>query len=81
MDSIADLLPNSAPNEPPQVEMLKNYIQQKFNSKSKVSVSSTGYSVTVPNAPLATALRMDMPNVIKSCSLDKKLFIRIGHFE
>ena len=80
MDSLHDLLKSKTPNEPPQIKALKQYMLKHHNSEVKCSVSSMGYSVTVPNASLASTLQMETPKIKEECNLDKKLFIRIGHF-
>jgi hypothetical protein len=80
MDSIADLMQAKKPNEPPQLQALKDYVAIKHGEVIKCSVSQFGYQITVPNASLASTLHMETPVIIESCQLDKKLFIRIGHF-
>lgn len=78
MDSIADLIKARQPNEPPQIQAISNYVKENHNADVKVSSSQSAYTVVVPNAPLATILRMEMPQINIACNLDKKLFIRIS---
>lgn len=80
MDSIADLLQSKKPNEPPQLQALKDYVLANHNSDSQVAINHRGYSITVSSGALATTLRMELPRIQTECALDKKLFIRIGHF-
>jgi hypothetical protein len=80
MDSIANLLQTTRSQEPPQLLAIKEYVKIHHNIDVKTAVTSLGYTVTVPVATLATTLRMEIPKIEKECSLDKKLFIRIGHF-
>ena len=80
MDSIADLMKAKKPDEPPQLQAMKNYVKVHHDEVIKCSVSQFGYSMTVPNASLASTLHMETPKIIEECQLDKKLFIRIGHF-
>jgi len=80
MDSIADLMQAKKPNEPPQLQALKDYASKHHNIVIKCSVSQFGYQLIVPNASLATTRHMETPKIIEECQLDKKLFIRIGHF-
>jgi hypothetical protein len=80
MDSINDLLRTKKPSEPPQLQAMKDYVKLHHNQIIKCSVSQFGYSITVPNASLASTLHMETPKIIEACQLDKKLFIRIGHF-
>ena len=80
MDSIADLMKSKAPPEPPQFKALRDYVQKYHNESVKISVSHMGYNMTVSNGMLASTLQMEMPRIQFECNLDKKLFIRIGHF-
>jgi hypothetical protein len=79
MDNLADLLKAKKPQEPPQLKALKMYVLNHHNQDSKVTQSHLGYSLTVPNASLASTLHMEVPKIITECDLDKKLYIRIGH--
>lgn len=80
MDSISDLLGAKKPNEPPQLQAMKDYALANHNEVVKCSVSQFGYTLIAPNASLASTLHMETPQIIAVCGLDKKLFIRIGHF-
>jgi len=80
MDALKDLLPKNRPSKPPQLAALQAYVAKNYNQRVSTSVSRLGYTLTVPNAPLATTLQMEMPKLIVACNLDKKLFIRIGQF-
>jgi hypothetical protein len=80
MDSIAELMKAKQPSEPPQLQAMKTYIFENHHQIVRCSVSQFGYSIIVPNASLASTLRMETPQIIAACGLDKKLFIRIGHF-
>jgi len=75
-----DLLKAKKPTEPPQLQAMKDYVFSKHNEIVKCSVSQFGYILIVPNASLASTLHMESPQIIAVCNLDKKLFIRIGHF-
>ena len=77
MDSISDVLKQSKPNVPPQIEALKQYVLHNHGVSVTASATTRGYVVSVPTAPLATILHMEMPQITSQCNLDKKLFIRI----
>lgn len=80
MDSMQDLLKAKSHEEPPQIIAMKSYVMENHNQVIKCSVSQFGYTIIAPNAVLASTLQMETPIIIASCKLDKKLFIRIGHF-
>ncbi len=78
MDSIDDLLSNRTPSEPPQVPALKKYAKDNFNTEISVRVSPKYYLITVPNAGLASKMRVDSLAITQQCNLDKRLVIHIG---
>lgn len=78
MDSLSDLLKSKSPQEPPQIIALKKYVANNHGIDIDASVSQNGYTISVPNAPLASILRMELPKIQSECNLDKKLFIRIS---
>ena len=78
MDSIADIVKDRQPHEPPQLQALREYVKSNHNEEIQASVSQFGYTIVVPNAPLASVLRMETPKIKIACGLDKKLFIRIS---
>jgi hypothetical protein len=80
MDSMKDLLSAKRPSEPAQLQAMKDYVLSKHNEVVRCSVSQFGYTLIAPNASLASTLHMETPTIILECNLDKKLFIRIGHF-
>jgi hypothetical protein len=75
-----DLLSSKRPSEPPQLQAMKDYVLSNHGEVIKCSVSQFGYTLIAPNASLASTLHMETPAIILECGLDKKLFIRIGHF-
>lgn len=78
MDSLSDILKQSRPQEPPQIQALKQYVFDKHGITITASATQRGYIISVPSAPLATILRMELPQIEAKCNLDKKLFIRIS---
>lgn len=78
MDAISDLLGKKAPQEPPQVAALKQYVLDNYGEDSKVSINPNYYRITVTSAALAGRLRLEAVEIQASCKLDKKLVIQIG---
>jgi hypothetical protein len=81
MDDLQSLLSKRQPNEPEQFRLLREYVMNNHQSKSSVRLNTQGYSLTVPNGAIAMHLRMELPQIVEHCLLDKKLFIRIGHVD
>lgn len=77
MESLANLLHINSPQEPPQLNALRAYVKDNHDMDVTVSISATGYYLSVPSAPLASVLQMEIPQIKAACNLDKKLFIRI----
>lgn len=80
MENISDLLKTKIPQEPPQLQALKSYVLEHHGEVIQCSISQTAYTISIPNASLASTLHMETPKIIEECNLDKKLFIRIVHF-
>lgn len=78
MQSLSDMMKDRRPEEPPQVSALKKYMRDKHHVDSKVSLNQSYYRLIVPSAALAGRLRMESPQIITECELDKRLVIQIG---
>ena len=78
MDSLSDLMQSRQPSEPPQLKALRDYVKNNHHADAKAAISTMGYTLIVPNAALASNLRMELPQIRTVCGLDKKLFIRIS---
>ena len=79
MDSMADLLKNRpTPEEPAESKRLKDYVLNRFGVQPTVVISAQHIQLVVPNAAIAGSLRLLLPDLQKSCQLNKKLIIRIS---
>jgi hypothetical protein len=79
MDSLEDILRQRDFDEPSEVTSLKRYINETFASAATVQVREKNLIVTVPNAALATTLRLRAPEIKRRCQIsDKRLIFRIG---
>lgn len=77
-DSIGDLLPKHKFDEPPEVRIIKEFVQEKFQQTVSVTVQPTTILIHVKSAALAGALRMQLHHLQKEIGSDKRLIIRIG---
>jgi hypothetical protein len=78
MDSLFHILSNKDFDEPPEIASVKKYVQDEFQAEVGVQVREKDIIVTVPNAALASTLRMRGPEMKRRCQLDKRLVFRIG---
>jgi hypothetical protein len=77
MDNLSDILAGRELNEPAEVQIIKKYIKEKFNSGSKVTIKPSQIVIGVASAALAGSLRHYLIEIQKLCQTDKKLIIRI----
>jgi hypothetical protein len=79
MDTIKDLLGKYRPSEPPEVKLLKDYISERFDAASKISLQGENVIViTVHSASLANTLRYHIPQLQAAAATTKKLVLRIA---
>jgi hypothetical protein len=78
MDSLKDILAKKDLDEPTEVTALKEYCQELFEFKPKITVRKDAIWLYAPNGVLATELRMRLPEINRRCGLTQKLVIRIG---
>lgn len=78
MDSLKNLLGDRVPTEPPEVQLIKQYVLQEFKLPVSVVVQDTSIVISSPNAGLVTTLRLRGPVIKNLCQTDKRLAFRIG---
>ncbi len=78
MDSLADLLKNRTPEEPPEVIAVKRYIQEQFGEPSSVRLQGKSLIITVAQGGLAATLRMRLPQLKRMVGPDLRIVLRIG---
>ncbi len=76
-NSLGDLLARRNYDEPPEIQIVKNYVKQHLAADVGVAVKDRQIIVRVPNAALAGALRMHVYKLNQLCGLDKRIIIRI----
>lgn len=78
MDSLSSILSGKDFDEPPEMNSIKKYVLDEFQSPVSVQVRDNDIVVSVPSAALANMLRLRSPEIKRRCQLDKKLIFRIG---
>ena len=78
MDNLNDLLQNKNFNEPEEIGLIKQFINERYHADAEVKVLQTQITVAVPGAALASSLRSDIVTIQKLCQTEKdiRIFIR-----
>lgn len=76
-DSIADLLSGRRFDEPPEIKVIQNFVEERFKVVPQVAVSPAQITIGVKSAALAGALRPLLLQIKAACDTEKRLVIRI----
>ncbi len=76
-NSIGDLLSQKAFFEPPEIKIIKDFVDQTFQVKPTVAVGDREIIIGVSSAALAGALRPHLFELQRECKTTKRLVIRI----
>lgn len=77
--SLSDILGNRQFNEPPEIEIIKQFVKSRFNHMPSVKLTENSIIITVPGSALAGALRPqlhELENLLHNNG--RRLSIRIG---
>lgn len=76
--SLEDLLGNRSFNQPPEINIVKDFVEQKFKLRPEVSLTNNQIIITVKGSALAGALRPYLPQLKRALGdSTKRLQIRI----
>lgn len=78
MDSMQDILAKRSQPEPPEIAVIKEYVQKLYQKDVGVSLQQHSITITTPSAALAGSLRPHLHRIKQELATDKKLFIRIA---
>lgn len=78
MDSLQDILGKKKFTPPDEIAAVKEYIERRYKSPSRVRVERDAVIVRVPSSALAATLQLEQRMLIDSCQIKKKLIIRNG---
>lgn len=78
MDSLQDILGKKDFTPPDEIAAVKEYIERRYKSPSRVRVERDALIVRVPSSALAATLQLEQQTLIDSCRISKKLIIRSG---
>jgi hypothetical protein len=77
MDGLGDILAKRQMNIPPEVRIIQDFVQKKYNTTPEVIVQGGQIVINVKGAALAGALRPYLHQLQQLCGTDKRLLIRI----
>jgi hypothetical protein len=78
MDSLQDILGKRDFTPPDEIALVKEFIQRRYKSRSRVRVEHDVLIVRVPSSALAATLHLEQRRMIEACRITKKLVIRSG---
>jgi len=78
MDSLQDILGKREFTPPDEVVAVKEFIERRYHSSSRVRVERNVLIVRVPSSALAATLQLEQRRLIEACRITKKLVIRTG---
>lgn len=76
-DSIGSLLANRQIEKPSEIEIIQDFIANKFNVTPAVTVQDSQIIISVKGSALAGALRPFLHNIQQLCHTEKRLVLRI----
>jgi hypothetical protein len=77
--ALSDILADRFDAEPPEISIIKDYVQSHFDQAVAVAVRDQKLVISTPSSALAGALRPHLYKLQKLCKTDKKIIVRIGH--
>ena len=78
MDSLQDILSTRDFTPPDEVTAVKEYIERRYKSPSRVRVERDVLIVRVPSSALAATLQLEQRTMIDTCRISRRLIIRYG---
>jgi len=77
MQSLQDLLQGRHTDEPPEIKLIKQYVQDEFQQIVEVMVRDKDIVISVSGSSFANTLRLKSPTIKELCQTDKRLIFRI----
>jgi hypothetical protein len=78
MESLQDILGKRDFTPPDEIASVKDFIERRYKSSSRVRVERDVIIVRVPSNGLAATIQLERNRLIEACNLKKKLIIRTG---
>jgi hypothetical protein len=78
MDSLQDILGKKDFTAPDEITAIKQFIERRYKSPSRIRIERDALIVRVPSSTLAATLQLEQRTLIDACQITKKLIIRTG---
>jgi hypothetical protein len=78
MDNIKNLISQRNLNEPPEIKLIKDYVQTNFKSSVDIAIRNDQIIINAPGAALAGALRLKIMDIQEVSLSDKRISIHIS---
>lgn len=78
MSSIANILSAKKFEEPKEVKIIKDFVQEKFQTNINVKVNDKQIIVSAPSSALIGALRLHSHELTEVCQTNKRITFIIG---
>jgi hypothetical protein len=78
MDSLQEILGKRDFTPPDEIQTIKDYIERRYKSVSRVRVERNTVIIKVPSSALAATIQLEQRRLIEACRIKKKLIIRYG---
>lgn len=78
MDSLQDILGKRDFTPPDEITAVKEFIERRYKSPSRVRVERDVLIVRVPSSALAATLQLEQRIMIDACRITRRLIIRYG---
>lgn len=76
-NALGDILPHNRFEEPPEVQIIKSFMEENYRQQVGVLVQPGQIIIQVRGAALAGTLRMRLHELQELCQTDKRLIIRM----
>jgi hypothetical protein len=76
MDSLQDILGKKDFTPPDEITSVKEFIQRRYSSPSRVRIEREVLIIRVPSSALAATLQLEQRRLREACRITKKLIIR-----
>jgi hypothetical protein len=78
MSDLADILRQRRFSEPPEIAVIKSYVQEHFQSSVTISMQPDKIIITSSSAALINTLRLHQADLAEACGVTKTIVFRIA---